>query len=401
MYLTGRQVCQPDVCYEPRVDAPSLERAAVEATGLDDFGDPGYREGLTVLVGALDAEAQLSPVGEMALTAQITAALSNRLRVVDWRRRHPEVGATRVEAPLVVLGLPRTGTTLLGGLLACDPTHRPLYRWEANDCIPPPEADALTTDPRVEATRHGSQVLDSLNPGFKAIHHEEADDPTECVTVLGQHFTSLLWETLANVGSYGEWLLRADQRTAYRYHHDVLEVLQSRAPGRWSLKSPHHGLALDALLAEYPDARVVITHRDPVPVIGSLCSLIRSLSGTFSDADHTAYIATHWPAIAEEIVTRTDAVRQTHSQRGFLDVAYRDLLNDPIETVRAIYVWDDHELHPDTEAEMRAYLASHAQARFGRHTYALDDFGLRAGAVRERFADYVERHAIAPEGPPD
>lgn len=373
------------------MDVDALEAAAVEATGLTDFGDPSYRTGLGVLVASLDAEARLHEVGTLALEAQLVGALQNRLRVTDWRATHPAVADEAVVAPLFVIGLPRTGTTLLSALLAEDPRRRALRRWESGAPVPPPEAATFTTDPRIEETRVAMLMLDALNPGFKAIHHEPAEGPTECVTLLGQHFTSLLWETVANVPSYGEWLLAHDQAPAYGYHHDVLQLLQSRAPGRWSLKSPHHGLALDALLARYPDARIVVTHRDPVPVVASLCSLVRSLSGTFTDADHTAYIAAHWVEVADAIVTRTADARARHPEVAFLDVDYAQLLAAPRDVVRAIYAFDDMELTPDVEARIDAYLDDNTQGKHGAHTYDLSEFGLRAEEIRERFADESAR----------
>ena len=376
------------------LDVDRLEAAAVAATGHDDFGSASYRDGLEVLVGSLNEEAQLSELGVAALDAQITGMLTNRLRVLAWRRDHPEVAGERVEAPLVVIGLPRTGTTLLSALLGCDPHRRPLVRWESADCIPPPETATFHTDPRIEGTRAGMTMLDAINPGFKAIHYDPADGPTECVTLLAQHFVSTLWETLANVATYGEWLLAVDETDAYTYHHDVLQVLQSRAPGRWSLKSPHHGLALRELRAQYPAARVVVTHRDPATVIASVCSLIQSLSSTFSDADHTKYIAAHWPDVAEVIVTRIGEFRDAHGDDGFLDVQYPDLMADPIGVVRSIYAWEGTEYTPEAEAAMRAYMADNQQGKFGRHEYSLEPFGLDADALTERFAPYVQRFAV-------
>src|SRR3954447_19439613 len=178
------------------VDARGLEDAAVAETGLADFGDPSYREGLSVLVDSLTGEAQLNELGALALEGQVLGALRNRLRVVGWRATHPEVAAETVTAPLFVIGLPRTGTTLLSALLAEDPRRRALRRWESGDLVPPPDAATFTTDPRIEETRAAGGMLDALNPGFKAIHYEPAEGPTECVTLLAQHFTSLLWETV-------------------------------------------------------------------------------------------------------------------------------------------------------------------------------------------------------------
>jgi hypothetical protein len=376
------------------LDLHRLEAAAVAAAGADDFGAPSYRDGLEVLVGSLNEEAQLSELGIAALDAQLTGILTNRLRVLAWRRDHPEVAIERVDEPLVVIGLPRTGTTLLSALLGCDPHRRPLVRWETADPIPPPETATFHTDPRIEATWAGMQLLDAINPGFKAIHYDPADGPTECVTLLAQHFVSTLFETLANVPTYGEWLLAVDETDAYAHHHDVLQVLQSRAPGRWSLKSPHHGLAVRELRARYPDAHVVVTHRDPVTVIASVCSLIQSLSSTFSDADHTKYIAAHWPDVAEVIVTRIADFRDANGDDGFLDVQYPDLMADPIGVVHAIYAWEGSEYTREAEEAMRAYMADNQQGKFGRHAYSLEPFGLDAGELTERFAPYVERFDV-------
>jgi hypothetical protein len=378
------------------LDVEGLEAAAVAAAGDDDFGAPSYRDGLAVLVGSLNEEAQLSELGVAALDAQLTGILTNRLKVIAWRRDHPEVAAERIAEPLVVIGLPRTGTTLLSALLGCDPHRRPLVRWETAECIPPPETATFHTDPRIEATWAGMQMLDAINPGFKAIHYDPADGPTECVTLLAQHFTSTLFETLANMPTYGAWLLAVDETDAYAHHRDVLQVLQSRAPGRWSLKSPHHGLAVREMRAQYPDAHVVVTHRDPATVIASVCSLIQSLSSTFSDADHTKYIAAHWPEVAEVIVTRIAEFRDAHGDDGFLDVQYPDLMADPIGVVRAIYEWEGSDYTPEAEAAMLAYMADNQQGKFGRHEYSLEPFGLDAGELAERFKPYVERFGVRP-----
>src|SRR5581483_11622332 len=231
---------------------------------------------------------------------------------------------------LFVLGLPRSGTTYISRLLGCDPARRPLMGWEARDCVPPPEAATFTTDPRIAEARAAADMLDALNPAVKAMHYEAPDEPTECVTLLAQDFKSLQLSVVANVPTYDEWLIGCDETSAYQHHHLVLQLLQSRAPGRWSLKSPHHSIALPELFARYPDARVVVMHRDPVRVAASLCSLAAALIGTFSDADHRATIATHWPPIAGVIVDRVMEYRDAHGDASFLDVQYADLVADPL-----------------------------------------------------------------------
>lgn len=373
------------------MDAAAIVAGACEQTGLEDFGAAGYWEGLEIYLASATEEARLSEIGGLAIEAQVTKCLTNRLRVTAWLADHPQARDAPIERPIMVLGLPRTGTTLLSELLHCDPANRSLMRWEAMDSVPPPEATNFASDPRVEAARVDAGMLEALNPGFTAIHYEAPDGPTECVAVFAQDFKSLLWECVANVPSYSAWLLACDQSSAYEYHHGVLQLLQSHAPGRWALKTPHHCLALDPLVARYPDARLVMTHRDPITVVASLCSLVRSLSGTFSDADHGTYINDHWTALGVELVERVMAWRALHGDDAFVDVPYRDLVTDPLAVMQSIYEHGGTELAPEAEAAMSRYLAEHPQGEHGQHRYDLDDLGLDAGAIRERFGAYLER----------
>ena len=380
------------------MDADRLVADACAATGLDDFGATAWREGLDRYVAALDAEADLSELGVLALEAQITANLANRLRVTAWHQEHPELAAERIERPLLVLGLPRTGTTLLSELLHRDPANRSLMRWEAASSVPPPRAEEMTSDPRIEEARASAAGMDALNPGFKAIHYEAPDGPTECVAVLAQDFKSLLWSVIAHVPSYDAWLLECDETSAYEYHRSVLALLQSCAPGRWSLKTPHHCLGIGVLVGLYPDARFVMTHRDPVTVMGSVCSLTRSLSGTFSDVDHTASIARVWTGIAQTLVDRVMRWRHDHGDAQFVDVSYRDLVADPVGAVAGIYGHFGEEVSPQAEAAMRRYVAEHPKGEHGRHEYRLDELGLDPGELEERFGAYRQRFGVEHEG---
>jgi hypothetical protein len=217
---------------------------------------------------------------------------------------------------------------------------------------------------------------------------------------MSQDFKSLSWEAVTNVPAYSRWLLDTDPRSAYEYHRQVLQVLQSGGVrGRWTLKSPHHAIALEALTAVYPDARLVLLHRDPVVLCASVCSLIRSLSGTFSDVDHGAYIAAHWPALLEESVRRIETFRATHPQHPIVDVHYADLVRDPLGTLAELYAAIGDGLDDRAAAFVGDYVASHPKGRFGAHGYDLAEFGLDAGELAERFAGYVARHDIPLERP--
>lgn len=377
------------------ISPDALVAEAVAQTGHDDFGSDSYREGLEVLCDSLTHEAELSEVGALAVPAQIVGSLANRLRVVEHAKRHG-TSTEQIERPVLVIGLFRAGTSLLSNLLDRDPGNRSLLTWEAADSAPPSTPADHRAGERVELCRVGQSMLDAMNPGFKAIHHEEPEGPTECITVLGADFKALVWESVANVPTYGAWLDRCDQLSAYQHHKRVLQVLQSGGVrGRWTLKTPHHALALDALTAVYPDAQLVYLHRDPVEVAASAFSLVASLSGTFSDADHRSYIARRWTDVLVACTERVDAFRDSRPDVPVHDLRYVDLMADPVGTVRGLYASLGEELSPTAAAGMQAHLDANPKGRFGTHRYDVADFGVSAGALRERFASYLDRYEVS------
>jgi Sulfotransferase family len=381
-------------------DAGALLAEAMAATGLSDPGPDDFREGLETYVASVDAEARLTDLGGMAIHSTIVAALANRLRVADWAKTHPEVADERIVAPVVVIGMFRAGTTFLSNLLDQDRANRPLLRWESSDSAPPPSPADHRAGPRVDTARAAGEMLEALNPAVRAIHHEEANGPTECIAVMSQDFKSLSWEAITNVPTYGAWLRAADQRSAYEYHRTVLQVLQSAGVrGRWTLKSPHHALALDALTAVYPDARLVLLHRDPVVLSASVCSLISTLSGTFTDADHRRYIADHWTSTLEESVGRIDAFRESRPDHPITDVHYANLVGDPLRTMVSLYEALGEELTGPAHDAMARYVETHPKGAFGTHRYDLASHGLDAAELSDRFAEYTARYRIAPEAP--
>src|SRR5690242_1314198 len=314
--------------------ADEVVAEAVEQTGRSDFGGETFREGLAVLCESITAEARLNDFVAVAARATIVGSLDNRLRIVDYIRTNPDVSDERIEAPLFVVGMFRAGTTLLSHLFDQDPRNRALLSWEVADSVPPPTPENFRSGPRVEAVRAGQQMLSQINPAIDTVHHEQADQSTECLAVLGQEFKSLLWEATTNVPSYGAWLDGVDHLSAYEHHRRVLQVLQhGGVRGRWTLKSPHHAIALDALTTVYPDARLVLLHRDPVMLCGSVCSLIRTLSATFTDADHRVQIGKRWVDVLTQCVDRVDAFRAAHPDHPIIDVQYTDLMSSPVATI--------------------------------------------------------------------
>ncbi|MFN8028068.1 MAG: sulfotransferase [Acidimicrobiia bacterium] len=376
----------------------ALVTQAQEATGLVDFGADGWQEGLGVFCAALDAEAQLNDLGVAALGAQVTGALANRLKIVDWAKTHPEVTEVPVEAPLIVIGMFRGGTTFLSKLLDEDHRFRSLLRWESADPVPPATPENWRQGPRVDACAAAGEMMEQLNPGFKKIHHEPADGPTECVTLLAQDFKSILWSTVTNTPGYTRWLFETDETTAYDYHHLALQVLQSGGVGGpWTLKTPHHAFFLRELTARYPDSALVCTHRDPTVLAASVCSLVTSLAGTFTDGDHREQIARTWTWVLEECVGRMDAFRAARPDVEIVDVHYADLVRDPVATMTDIYARTGIEMTDTARAAFAAYAEAHPRGEFGAHRYDFASLGLDEGELRERFAGYVERYAIPVE----
>jgi hypothetical protein len=382
----------------PALNVEEVVSAAIAAAGSDDFGSDEFAEGLTVLCESANEQAQLSELGQFAVQQNIIGGLVNRLNVHDWARTHPEVAKERVDAPVVVIGMFRAGTTFLSQLFDQDPGNRALLRWEAADSVPPPTQETYRAGPRVDAASEAIAMLESLNPRMKIVHHEDAEGPTECITLLGQDFKSLTWEAMANVPAYGDWLLSADYGSAYDYHRKVLQVLQSGGRrGVWTLKSPNHAIALEALTAAYPDARLVLLHRDPTVLCASACSLISTLTGTFSDADHSEYIAEHWTRLLEVFIERIERFRSEHPEHQVIDLHYADLVRDPLHTVETIYGACDREFDEPARQAISTFIAANPKGRFGTHGYRLQDFGLHSDILRERFGDYVKRYDVPAE----
>lgn len=378
-----------------------LIETARMSTKLDDLGDDSYLPGLEQLVASMDAEAQLHEFGALTLDGLMIGHMMNRLRITDWLRDHGEVLANPLERPVFIVGLPRTGTTLLSYLLDQDPAMRSLMSWEALESVPPPQLETFTSDKRITQVRDGKNFFNVLNPDFRVIHHEEADGPTECLTVLAQDFKSIFWETMANVPSYSAWLRSADHRSAYLYHRSVLQVLQSGVPGRWVLKSPAHRLDLDVLLEVYPDALFIDTYRDPLTVVTSMCSLVSSLSGTFSKADHNDYIARHWTELVSRMADLVDDARRRDPDLDarFIDIDYDDLVSAPVEVGRRIYDHIGAAWSSDVERAMTRYVDSNPAGARGPHSYTPEGLGIDRDEIELRFAGYKERRGLGSPRP--
>jgi len=377
-----------------------LVTRACERAGLDDFGGDSWREGLTVLVQTVESAPGVSDGGRDYVYGQFVDALWNRLRVVDHLKHHPEVAAERIERPLVVLGLPRTGTSLASYLLDQDPNRRSLLTWEAENSVPPASPETLRTDPRCLKKK---AELDALAEGLRAanipmVHWDEADGPTECMFVQNQDFKAYLWEAFMPTSAYADWLLDADMTSTYGYERSVLQMLQSRAPGVWSLKMPSHAVHIETLLSTFPDVRIVWAHRDPFKATASflrLNYLSRAVLGAQIDVTD---VVSNVLRQLQAHVARPLRARQRIGDDRFFDLHYADLMRDPIGVMRSLYEWAGDELTPSTEDAMLTWLQRNPQDRFGVQPYSLDGSGVTITDLEPLFDQYISTFDIELEG---
>ncbi|MHB8506974.1 MAG: sulfotransferase family protein, partial [Acidimicrobiales bacterium] len=346
------------------------------------------------LVAALGAEATLTPLGEDILGMRLGMLLANRLRIEDVYRQNPAIDDERVDGPLFIIGLPRTGTTALSQLLARDRQIRSLRLWESSAPVPPPEEATQDSDPRIEETAGGLAAMYETFPRMASLHHETATGPTECQDLLGMAFRTAHFDGMAHVPSYTDWVLACDMAPAYHFHRRVLRLLQWHCPPRlWHLKTPVHMLALDALDSFYPDARFLWTHRDPADVLGSVCSLVGYVRSWVSDGDDSAELGPQQTALWSKALGRAMRFRQTVGEARFADVSFSSLNADPLSTIGAAYDRLGLELSDDSARRMREWSTENRQGAHGSHDYALEDFGITTDAVRERFRFFTDRFA--------
>ena len=380
----------------------SVDRVLAEAqrkVGMSDFGDEAFLEPLEILVDSINREAALNPVGHMIIRGRIVGVLANKLVTQDTIKRHPEILDIPVEAPIVVAGLARTGTTMLHRLIAQDPGIRSLASWEAINPAPLKQKSGQKKDPRFAQAAATAKGLKYMSPGFFAIHPAEPDAPEEEVILLEQAFLTTTPEAMMNVPTYSKWLEEQDHVPAYQALKRMMQYLQWQRPGigkdvRWVLKTPHHQEYFDPLLEVFPNATIVHTHRDPLKTSPSLFSMLTHLQMIFSDNVDPNRVANHWLGKIENMARRTMATRDRVNDKGFIDVSYYDLIKDPIPQVERIYEVAGAELTFEARAAMETSRKANKQHKYGRHKYSLADFGMTKDDVESRIAPYRARFNV-------
>ena len=389
--VSAEGVDHPSAMESSRRAAGLIDRARAE-TGLDRFGDADFREGLERLVASADREARFTAEGAAAFDAQIVDHLSRRLEVEDWYARHPEIDAEEIVAPLIGLGLPRSGSTALSHMLGLDPAARSLRGWEAMRPCPPPEPGA--PDPERLALAEASMERRArLFPRMQQMLPSTATSPTECQTFMAHDFKSQLFQAFAHIPSYVAWLTyEADLVPTYAYVKRVLKLLQRRGgPKRWRLKNPSHILWIDALDRVFPDARFWMTHRDVTRVIPSVADLYLELSQAYSDDVDKHWLGAANVEFCETGMRRMIAFRDGGNDARFCDIGFSAFQRDPLSEVERLYAWLGEQLTDATRAAIERWRADTPREKHGSHTYDAADFGLDPAQLRERFRFYTDR----------
>lgn len=385
-----------------RLDAESILEAGVRlAGGLDDFGAGPFHEPMRLLIDSLENEARLSFLGRNIARSSMVEATRNRLRLIEDRKRHPEIARVEVAKPLVIVGGPRTGSTILQDLLACDPRSRAPLGWEAKEPSPPPERASFETDPRIARCEAQFEGIDKMVPEFRKMHPLDARNAQECLVLTANSMVSGNYHATFSVPTYYDHLERGcDWKGVLAFHKQQLQHLQWRAPGsHWVLKTGQHNLALDALLDTYPEAGIIVTHRDPVKIATSFASLSTLLRSMGSDHVDGRAVAADWcPRLAfmfEEAMRVRDSGR--HPAGRFYDMHFRDLVGDWRGVVERIYDQFGLELRGDAVDAMGRFMDANRPGKHGKHAYTPEQYGIDVPTERERFRRYTDRYGIEAE----
>jgi hypothetical protein len=366
-----------------------LEQARAR-TGLRDFGDESFLEPLERLVDSINRESRLSAIGKVAGPEYLIQQLVNRLEIESWYARRPEMDDEVIEAPVFGIGMPRTGSTALGFILSLDPNTRVLRDWEANRPCPPPERATELSDPRIAATQAANDAFEALVP-VKDLLPRGVEGPAECYYLLTLSFATPALENFFNVPSYSAWASSSafDMEPAYRYHRRVLKLLQHKCPPRrWFLRTPPHLFGLAALLKVYPDARFVMTHRDPVKSVPSMCSFMHHFRRVFVDNPEPDRFGPAQSRLWARTLQRALDIRSRAGEERFFDVSHRRQTIDPAEQVRALYAEFGWQFPEALEARVRAWQQQNPQ---GKHKVDPALFGLDTTEIAAQYQFYTER----------
>ncbi|MBX6387765.1 MAG: sulfotransferase [Frankia sp.] len=370
-----------------------LEQAVEESGGLTDFGAGDFREGLDVLLDSLERDGDLDPAADEGVVAVFRRRLVNRLQIEAWYREHPEIEDLPVRGPVDVNGLPRTGTTALANMLSLDPQLRGLRGWEQSQPCPPPELATEHTDPRRLAL---VEEYEETPAHLKAMHLYDADATMEDSEILGMSFHGQ--QMTLPVYGYHAWWRRSDLTQTFWHHRRAIKLLQSRRPpDLWLFKAPHHKFHLEHLAAAYPDVRFVMTHRDPGKSVPSYASIVSAILPPAAGERDLKRLGREISVHLREGMENAIAARDRLGEDRFLDIHHRELVSDPMGTIRRVYEFLGLELTEAVEKSLADWQQANRSGAHGQHRYTAEQFGLNADQIREEYAFYIERFGVEVE----
>ena len=374
-----------------------LHDTVTAATGFDDFGPTDYVEGLRCLLQSMDYDARFTPTGRRAAWGMLAEVLRGRAHAIAEMKRYPGFDSRPVLAPVVITGVPRTGTTALHRLMAVDPRFQGLQTWLLDFPMPRPPLETWPDLPAFQRSAANLSAHYEAVPQARAIHLRAAEEVHECCMLLRQGFVSNTWTCGWSAPSYDAWWQAVSEEPAYRHYHRCVQLIGSNDPEkRWLLKNPGHIDNLDLLLAVFPDARIIQTHRDPARAVPSLVSLLMQ-SHTIMEEDRTAERSAIM--MRREVAKWAKAVRKAEAVREqfpgqVLDVVHADFHRDPMGVLERIYTFIGMDIPDDTRARFVQRIAEKPELALGEHRYDIADFGMTEDEARAPYAEYIERHGL-------
>jgi hypothetical protein len=377
-----------------------LLAAASAELGLDDFGADDFKVRLALILKSLDEDHCLNAMGRVSRFAVLSRYLKNRLLVEDLYKRHPEIENVAIERPIIIAGLPRTGTTHLHNLISADPQMRSLPYWEALEPIPTPGEVTPEggIDPRYTRCEAQCAQQEVVLPLFNRMHEMRADYVHEEIDLLAVDFSTMFFENLGITDQWRDAYLAADQTPHYAYLERILKALQwLRGPTRWILKSPQHLEQITPIMNVFPDASVVFTHRDPVSIVASLATMIAYGARLSDERIDLERYGKYWRNRVKDLLNACVRDREKVPAAQSMDIRFQDFVGQDMDRVRDIYALADQPLPEASVASMAAYAAANPQGVNGKVIYRLEDFGFDANELREDFREYTERFDVRPE----
>lgn len=383
------------------LDPNDLLRAARKKTGFNHIDQPDSVDALDRLCKSLEQEANLTPMGRIFTREMLISGLCKQLELKHWIDRHPEILDETITAPVVIIGMPRTGTTILHELMALDPANRVPQTWEVAAPFPPPEPDSYASDARISEEAKRLKVSHYLMPSVENMHRMGEQLPQECVAITADVFMSMLYNTVYHIPSYAQWLAEdADMSLAYRYHKRMLQLLQWKYKrDRWVIKSPGHLWSLPELIQQYPDAKLIQTHRDPLKIVSSLASMLPTMRSAYQSRVDVAGTAREWAQTNSKALNASMAARKSGAidPNNIVDIQFREMIQSPELAVERAYKQFGLPFSEQLATAIQRYVSENPADKHGGHKHHFSDTGLNVEEERQRVEAYQAYFAVPDE----